>query len=256
MPRLTGMEWLFALVPSIALVAFLTLFEAIARPARTDWWRNIQTWVFGTFTGLAVLPLFQALHLPSLIDGAALPFWLGFPAFLLVRDFSEFLFHRAQHSVPVLWSMHSLHHSDPEMSALTTQRHFWGDQLLKSASIWPLSAMIVAPTPEIYSAFALVSLWNFVAHARLDVSFGPLSWLLNSPAYHRRHHSLLPEHYNSNFAALFPIFDVIFGSYHRPDGFPPTGLARKPENFLELVVWPVRHESPAPDTAAGSPAKG
>lgn len=251
------MDWLISLLPSIALVALLTLFEAIARPARTDWWRNIQAWVFGTFTGLSILPLFHALHLPSLIDGAALPFWLAFPAYLVVRDLLEYLYHRAQHSIPVLWAMHSLHHSDPEMSALTTQRHYWGDQLVKSASIWPLSAMIIAPSPAMFAAFAFVSLWNFVAHARLDVSFGPLSWLLNSPAYHRRHHSLLPEHYNSNFAALFPIFDVICGSYNRPEGWPPTGLARKPENFMELVVWPLRHDAPATgEDGALAPSKG
>jgi sterol desaturase/sphingolipid hydroxylase (fatty acid hydroxylase superfamily) len=244
------MDWLLPLLPSIALVALLTVMEAIARPAKTDWWRNVQAWVFGTFTGLSILPLFQAMHLPSLINGAALPFWVAFPAYLVIRDLAEYLYHRAEHSIPVLWAMHSLHHSDPEMSALTTQRHFWGDQLVKSASILPLTTMIIAPSPAAYSACVFVSLWNYVAHARLDVSFGPLSWLLNSPAYHRRHHSLLPEHYNSNFAALFPIFDVICGSYNRPEGFPPTGLARKPESFLELVVWPLRHESPAPEQGA------
>ncbi|MGE3690969.1 MAG: sterol desaturase family protein [Novosphingobium sp.] len=250
------MDWLILMMPTLFVVAALSLGEAIARPSRSDWWRNIQAWALGTGAGFAFLPMFRLGYVPSLVDGAALPFWLAFPIYLVVFDFGEFLYHRAQHSVPLLWAMHSLHHSDPEMSALTTQRHFWGDQLFKSLTIWPVAAMAISPTPAMLLAFAMVSLWNFVAHARLNVSFGPLSWLLNSPAYHRRHHSLRPEHYNSNFAALFPIFDVVFGSYHRPDGFPPTGLDRKPENFLELVVWPLRHAEPVPGDASVTAPQG
>lgn len=248
------MALLIALLPALAVTVLLTLCEHRVRPAPADWLRNIQSWVLGIVTGAVLLPFFSLAGLPSLIDGAALPFWIAFPLFLLVRDFSEFAFHKAQHSVPFLWAMHSLHHSDPEMSALTTNRHFWGDQLIKSLTIWPLSAMVIAPTEAVFAAFALASLWNYVVHARLPISFGRWSWLLNSPAYHRRHHSCLPEHYNSNFAALFPIFDVLFGSYHRPEGFPPTGLDRKPESLLELAVWPGRYA--AGEEVTAQPARG
>jgi sterol desaturase/sphingolipid hydroxylase (fatty acid hydroxylase superfamily) len=136
--------------------------------------------------------------------------------------------------------MHALHHSDPNMSALTTTRQFWGDQVIKALTIWPLAALVIAPTPAMVALFNLISLWNFAVHARLPLSFGPLSWLLNCPAYHRRHHSSLPEHYNSNFAALLPIFDVLGGTYHRSDSFPPTGLDTKPESLGDLLLWPAR----------------
>ena len=246
------MGLLLSLLPIVAVVAVLTIVERLRDRERTDWWINLQAWGLMLLIAVTVRPLFQLSGIPSLIDGAALPFWLAFPAYLMIRDLAEYVYHRAQHSIPMLWAMHSLHHSDPKMSALTTQRHFWGDQLVKSVTIWPIAAAIMAPSPAMYAAFAVVSLWNFVAHARLDVNFGRLSWLLNSPAYHRRHHSLLPEHYNSNFAALFPIFDVICGSYYRPDGFPPTGLPHKPESFLDLIVWPLRHTAPEQSALAAS----
>jgi hypothetical protein len=35
-------------------------------------------------------------------------------------DLMEYLFHRVQHSVPIMWSMHSLHHSDAALNATTT----------------------------------------------------------------------------------------------------------------------------------------
>ncbi|OYX16779.1 MAG: hypothetical protein B7Z07_02035 [Sphingomonadales bacterium 32-67-7] len=155
-------------------------------------------------------------------------------------DLGEYLFHRAQHASPLLWRMHSLHHSDHDMNATTTNRHFWGDSLLKALTIWPLAALIVAPTPTASAIYVALSLWNYFSHSAIDVNFGRWSWLINSPAYHRRHHSIRPEHYGSNFAALFPVFDVIAGSYHRPVGFPPTGLDERPEHIGHILLWPLR----------------
>ncbi|HEY1217243.1 MAG TPA: sterol desaturase family protein, partial [Bryobacteraceae bacterium] len=57
--------------------------------------------------------------------------WALVPAFLLYTltvDFHEYLFHRAQHRLPVLWAMHSLHHSDTALNASTTTRHYWAEQ--------------------------------------------------------------------------------------------------------------------------------
>jgi sterol desaturase/sphingolipid hydroxylase (fatty acid hydroxylase superfamily) len=43
---------------------------------------------------------------------------------------------------------------------------------------------------------------------------------------HRIHHAVDPTFHNKNFADALPIFDIIFGTYHRPakDEFPGTGL--------------------------------
>ena len=239
------MVWLIAMLPTFLFVALLTAGELLWRRERTDWWRNLQAWALNAAIGFAVLPVLMSLHAPALVDGAALPFWAGASAYLVLRDLLEFLYHRAQHKVPLLWSMHALHHSDPNMSALTTTRHFWGDQVIKALTIWPLAALIIAPSPAMVGLFNLVSLWNFAVHARLPINFGPMSWLLNCPAYHRRHHSSLPEHYNSNFAALLPIFDVLSGTYNRPEGFPPTGLETMPESLSDLLLWPARMEQAA-----------
>ena len=227
------------LVP-IAVALALTLIELRVSKAKTDWLRNLQAWLVSGIVGFALLPLLTIRGVPALLKGEDLPFWLAFPLFALVWDLGEYLYHRAQHRIPLLWAMHSLHHSDPEMSALTTQRHFWGDQLIKSLTVWFAASLVVSPTPAIVAGFFVLSLWNFFAHANLKVDFGRFSWLLNSPAYHRRHHSRLPEHYNSNYAALFPIWDVIAGSYHRADGFPETGLDEgAPQSLREVIAWPL-----------------
>jgi sterol desaturase/sphingolipid hydroxylase (fatty acid hydroxylase superfamily) len=244
------MSLVVALMPSILVAAALTLGERLLRPAKTDWWINLQAWVIYLAVSLTIMPLLSWLQMPSLFDSTELPLWQGFLIFLVARDFGEYAFHQAQHRIPFLWSMHSLHHSDPEMSALTTSRHYWADQLVKELTIWPLSILVIAPSMQIFTIYSAISLWHFFVHARLPVNFGRWSWLINSPAYHRRHHSSLPEHYNSNFAALFPIFDVICGSYHQPNGFPPTGFDIRPKTAMDLLLWPMRQDQRVQTSAA------
>ncbi|HJP68806.1 MAG TPA: sterol desaturase family protein [Sphingomicrobium sp.] len=232
---------LLSLSLTIALMGVLTLLER--RTIDIDWrerWLNLQALALAALAKLFLLPL-VVLNTPvALLDGTRMPFWLAFPIFLVVMDFGEYLFHRAQHAIPALWAMHSLHHSDPEMNATTAERHFWGDQLVKAATIWPLAAIIIQPTVGIVLAYMLASLWHTVVHARLNWSFGRLSWLLNSPAYHRRHHSRDPAHFNSNYSALLPIFDVLSGAYNRPTSFPQTGLSEQPISILSLILWPLQ----------------
>ncbi len=232
------MLWLAFLAPSLIVVAVLTLLEVRAGRSRGDWLVNLQAWAISIFAGLTVYELFKAWQGPALIDGAVLPLWLGIVLFIVVQDLAEFLFHRAQHRVPFLWAMHSLHHSDPDMSALTASRHFWGDRLVKTFTVWSLAAMVITPTVEAVAVYFVLSLWHFAVHSNLDLDFGKWTWVINGPAYHRRHHSRLPEHYNCNFAALFPIFDVLTGSYQHPHGRPETGLEHRPANAAELLLWP------------------
>ena len=231
------------LAAAIFLMTAMTLVE-LRRPAvhgKGDRLLNLQATVLLVGTQMLVVPTILGLFaLPVLIDTARMPFWLGAILFCLAMDGGEFLFHRAQHSVPWLWKLHSLHHSDPNMSATTANRHFWGDPIIKSITIWPLAAALVSPTPTVLAVYVWLGLWNTVVHSNVRLNFGGLSWLINSPAYHRRHHSAEPEHFNSNYAALFPIFDVIAGSYHRPDSYPDTGLETRPANIAQAAVWPLK----------------
>ena len=248
------MMLLLAFGPTAITLAVLVLLER-RRAEAVDWQVNLQAWAISTGVALALLPLVPTWRAHGLIDAGTMPFWAGLVLFAVVRDLAEYVYHRLQHRVPALWAMHSLHHSDPAMSALTTNRHFWGDQLVKQVTVWSLAAMLVTPTPAMIAIYSLISLWNYYVHSALPGDFGRLSWLINSPDYHRRHHSSMPEHFDSNFAALFPIFDVIAGSYHRPNGRPQTGFDVRPQNLADLVLWPLRQRrAPNPQTPTLKPS--
>jgi len=227
------------------LMAALFVAERIwpATQARGEWANNGVAFVL-TACGQIVRATLLAVLVATVVNGLGgglidlrtWPFWAGALMWLAAMDLGEYLFHRAQHAFPWMWAMHSLHHSDRALNFSTTQRHFWLEPLIKSVTIWLAVAILFRGDAAIFGVYALANFWH------LRLGFGPFAWLLNSPRYHRLHHSREPGHYNANYAALLPIFDVLTGAYRRPapGEFPETGLDEALESPWDLIIWPVR----------------
>jgi len=171
-------------------------------------------------------------------------FIAGAAIYLVATDAGEYLFHRAQHAMPWLWSMHSLHHSDEAFGVSTTVRHFWLESSIKSCTIYLAVALMFRVPQNILQIYAIVSYYNYFSHANLRIGFGRWSFVVNSPQYHRLHHSRVVTERECNFAAILPIFDVLTGAYLRPqrDAFPPTGLwdGATALTLSDALTWPVR----------------
>ena len=253
--------WIFgaAVVPvavGVAIVAIGRVAER-ARPA-------VASPTSSLFFNLFYLAPFNLLHVLSVpvVAGVAVAItnalggglvrlpssgWGLIPAiavYALAMDFGEYVFHRAQHRFPALWAMHSFHHSDRALNISTTQRHFWAEQAMKAATIYLMVGLMFRANDRILVIYGLLTFWNFVSHMNLRLGFGPAWFILNSPQFHRVHHSCRREHYDRNFAALFTIFDAIFGTAHVPaaEEYPSTGLEDEdtPRSLTEAVLWPMR----------------
>jgi sterol desaturase/sphingolipid hydroxylase (fatty acid hydroxylase superfamily) len=167
------------------------------------------------------------------------------PLYIFLIDFMEYAFHRAQHAWPFLWAMHSFHHSDASVNATTTSRNYWLEMPIKAIFVYPLVAALLKASPAVLAIYGL-SAWNrFFTHMNLRISFGHLWWLVTTPQYHRIHHSLEASHRDRNFAAYFPVFDLVFGTAYRPQAgeYPATGIdgeARR-TTFVDAAIWPLRH---------------
>ena len=64
-----------------------------------------------------------------------------------------------------------------------------------------------------------------------------------SPAYHRWHHAADEEGIDKNFAGIFPVWDVLFGTAYFPRWLPRRyGLRGEQleESFLAHVLYPFR----------------
>jgi len=169
-------------------------------------------------------------------------------AFLLstfIFDFFFYWYHRFQHE-SFLWQEHKLHHMDEQLCAF--YRESWLEPLIAG----PLSAIPLAilfkltPTQGAITS-AMFAAWVVLLHTNIRLHLGPFAVLFNGPQGHRIHHSRMREHYDQNFAAFFPIWDVLFGTYHYPkrDEYPLTGVQGEKEvqTLLEAGTLPFREWS-------------
>jgi sterol desaturase/sphingolipid hydroxylase (fatty acid hydroxylase superfamily) len=150
---------------------------------------------------------------------------------LFVFDFFYYWWHRSQHKYPALWAIHKLHHLDEGINVSTDNRHHWLEDIGRIPTIAIPAAVFFTLSPEAGGIVGFFFVpWTIFIHANLRLQLGPLSWLLDNPQVHRIHHSRLSEHFDRNFAAYFPIWDVAFGTYFHPrrGEFPPTGVADEP----------------------------
>jgi sterol desaturase/sphingolipid hydroxylase (fatty acid hydroxylase superfamily) len=168
----------------------------------------------------------------------------GLFVWYLVLDFFYYWFHRCQHESPVLWQLHKLHHMDAQLSATTVIRNHWLEPLLKIPSILLPTALLVrfdAATGGLLGSWLAVTFvfQQVLIHSDVRLGIGRLSPLIVSPQTHRIHHSRLPEHHHKNYATYFPVWDILFGTYHAPrrGEYPPTGVDDEPDVESVSEAW-------------------
>jgi sterol desaturase/sphingolipid hydroxylase (fatty acid hydroxylase superfamily) len=149
-----------------------------------------------------------------------------------------------QHAFPMLWAMHSLHHSEESYNLITGLRDFWAEAALKAILVYPLLAIFLK-VPSTFPAIAGVIYFvnHLCAHLNVRFSLGRFAIWFQNPQFHRIYHSVEPQHINKNFADLFPFWDILFGTAVAPGlgEFPKTGLFEsKPQSLFEALVWPLR----------------
>jgi Sterol desaturase len=79
-------------------------------------------------------------------------------AVVLMVDLLEYWFHRLQHAWPLLWRMHSLHHSAESFNVTVTTRHYWFEAVLKGCLMYPLVGVLFKVEPSIIGVATLIFL--------------------------------------------------------------------------------------------------
>lgn len=156
---------------------------------------------------------------------AALPLAPRLLLALLVSDLGAYWMHRLAHGWPPLWRFHAVHHSATHVYFLTNTRAHPVDLLLsRLCGLLPLYVLglagpSVAGSTTPVAVILLGTLWGFFIHANVRLRFGPLEWLLSTPAFHHWHHTRR-DHADRNFAAMLPFLDRIFGTHYLPPSWP------------------------------------
>jgi len=147
--------------------------------------------------------------------------------FLVTHDLYIYLFHRLQHHSKLLWRTHEAHHSGKEIDFLAGSRshalEIIIDQTIEFAPI-----IILGADPAVVPIKALLdAMFGMFIHANINVKFGKLKYLLNSPELHLWHHANYREVFHANFSTKFSAWDYLFGTIYDPGRKP----GNNPENW-------------------------
>ncbi|OSO82691.1 sterol desaturase family protein [Burkholderia pseudomallei] len=148
-------------------------------------------------------------------------------SYLLVFDFFFYWHHRISHKYPVFWETHKLHHAQENLNGSSAFVNHWTDSLLRIVTVYLPMGVLFKFEPVTLSWFIFATTFHVIfTHVDFNVPLGPLTPVINGPQLHRIHHTNQPERIDKNFAFYFPIWDVIFGTYLRPEKghHEPTGL--------------------------------
>lgn len=213
----------------IGLVVFTGICERFwpAEPRPVLARGHVQDACFLVLHAVLVIPLMTLLSVGSadLIGGHMRwielrpaqnwPGWLLVPVTLIAMDAANWLAHYADHRFTVLWRFHALHHSQEELSVLTSFRahplmHTTGFLL---ASV-PVAVLMPARPidPVLITAYVCV---GTLQHANLAWTYGPLGRILVSPAYHRLHHATDVQ--DTNLGVVLTVWDVMAGRARFPE---------------------------------------
>ncbi len=181
-------------------------------------------WMSGLPTELLEFSAAMHARSPLRVLPAAAQLGIAF----VVADFLQYWHHRLAHT-RYLWKLHSIHHSPQTLDWLASVRiHPLNDLPNKLTMVLPI--LFLGVEIKVFAvAIPLLQLWTIFNHSNLPVTLGPLRYVVTTPGYHRWHHSAHSEARNKNFAGLFPIWDLLFGTFFMPnDRSQPTEFGAGP----------------------------
>ncbi len=179
---------------------------------------------------LAGMPTWQLDGLwPGVTDIA----WVSLLLYLVVFDFVGYWLHRWQHSFNWWWALHSLHHSQRQMTMWSDNRNHLLDDVIMGTAFALLARFIGVEPGQFVAITVITQLHESLQHANVRMSFGRLGErLFVSPLFHRRHHSIGIGHESEgrgtlgghNFGVLLPLWDLLFRTADFERRFDATGV--------------------------------
>jgi sterol desaturase/sphingolipid hydroxylase (fatty acid hydroxylase superfamily) len=174
---------------------------------------------------------------------AALPLAAQAVFLLVVSDFMLYWIHRVFHGGS-WWKYHAVHHAPEEVDWLSAARFHPVNLVLGPVAV-DVCMLLAGVSPDVMVWLApFTTFHSAFVHANLRWTLGPLKYVIATPVFHRWHHTSLNEGANTNYAATFPVWDLLFGTFRMPTGALPARYGADdpmmPASFQEQLVYPFK----------------
>jgi len=258
LPSLTGL--IVNLVIAAAVLGALEFFFPAYQQQlfNREWRIDLAYWFFTPLftkvvTNAALAGIFLGVFVTvgrpidvTLLDGygplSRQPLWLQTIEILLLADFLDYWTHRLFHTSK-LWRFHAIHHSSEEMSWLSASRlHPLNDMVTRFVQVVPL-VLVGFSVRGIIILVPYLVFYVLFLHSNLKWDLGPLRYVFVSPAYHRWHHTSEADGIDRNYAGIFPLWDILFGTCHFPRWLPTlygVHADPPPKSLFGQLLYPFR----------------
>lgn len=187
------------------------------------------------YAGEKSIGLFNAIHLDVIAVGLLT---------LLLRGFISFFTHFLMHKIPFLWNIHRVHHLDTEMDVSTNVRFHPFEFIINSIIGIPIILLFGFPVWALMLYELLDVVITQVSHA--NISFPKkiekvVRYIVVTPDLHRVHHSSHQPETDTNFSAVFPIWDLLFRTFKTKTRVPQKemeiGLEEVRDERVNSIIW-------------------
>jgi sterol desaturase/sphingolipid hydroxylase (fatty acid hydroxylase superfamily) len=192
--------------------------------------------------GLAVILISYPYLLEHLAVFSIAETWYAYLLAFIAIDFASYWNHRLSHKVNFFWNQHVIHHSSEEFNLACALRQSISNIL----GYFPLLLIPAALIGIPYKIIAILSPIHLFAqfwyHTKHIGKLGFLEYIIVTPSQHRVHHAINPEYIDKNLAAVFCVWDRMFGTFQEElDDVPPVYGVLKPAATWNPIVINFQH---------------
>jgi len=187
--------------------------------------------------------LFDVWHRDARVQH--LPLAVQIPLAVVFSDLAGYWAHRALH-FGRLWRFHAVHHSSRALDWLAGARNHPVAEALSTLVVGG-AMLLVGFDPRVLAVTAPLGIYAILLHANVPWGKSFVRYVISTPLFHRWHHAhpdALPARLKGgvNFAALFPIWDLLFGTFYAPKRDPEVFGADEPvpARFFSQLAFPFR----------------
>lgn len=155
---------------------------------------------------------------------------------LLALDLLLYVWHRLCHRFDALWLFHRVHHNDPYLNTSTAFRihvlELLATNLLKAAYI------VLLGVDQLMMLLNEIVVMLFTLFHHTNIAFAGeklLSKALIVPFLHRAHHSTERHEHDSNYGAVFSIWDRVFGTLNERKPLAIGINGNSPQELINLL---------------------
>ena len=249
------LTWALSLSGELAAFTLLIAFAALStlelnhpkrrlsvNQLRQSYRTNVSLFVFNSIviSLVSATPLLMVAERYSdrgLLTFIAHPAWKALLAFLAL-DLLLYFWHRASHNFDSLWMFHKVHHNDPYLNVSTAFRIHVVEVLIITVLKTAYIILLGVNQTMVLTNEALLTMFIMFHHT--NISFRGeqrLGQVIITPYLHRVHHSTERNEHDSNYGAVFSIWDCLFGTLAELE---PAEIGIKnssPQTVLGLVKF-------------------